>query len=55
MGVEPTSSAWKADVLAVVRHPHGPSGGAQTHEPRGPKPRVISNELKPDEKVGEPS
>ena len=21
MGVEPTSSAWKADVLAVVRHP----------------------------------
>ena len=22
MGVEPTSSAWKADVLAVVRHPH---------------------------------
>ena len=22
MGVEPTSSAWKADVLAVVRHLH---------------------------------
>ena len=22
MGVEPTSSAWKADVLAVVRQPH---------------------------------
>ena len=22
-GVEPSSSAWKADVLAVVRHPHG--------------------------------
>ena len=21
-GVEPSSSAWKADVLAVVRHPH---------------------------------
>lgn len=22
MGIEPTSSAWKADILAVVRHPH---------------------------------
>ena len=26
----------------------GPSGGAQTHEPRGPKPRVLSTELHPD-------
>ncbi len=25
----------------------GPSGGAQTHEPRGPKPRVLSTELHP--------
>ena len=26
----------------------GPSGGAQTHEPRGPKPRVLSTELHPE-------
>lgn len=26
----------------------GPSGGIQTHEPRGPKPRVLSAELHPD-------
>ena len=26
----------------------GPSGGTQTHEPRGPKPRVLSTELHPD-------
>ena len=29
----------------------GPSGGAQTHEPRGPKPRVLSTELYPDIKL----
>ena len=28
MGVEPTSSAWKADVLAVVRHLQGAVPGA---------------------------
>ena len=33
MGVEPTSSAWKADVLAVVRQPHNNST-YYTH-PRG--------------------
>ncbi len=22
MGVEPTSSAWKAEVIAIIRHPH---------------------------------
>lgn len=26
----------------------GPGGGIQTHEPRGPEPRVLSTELHPD-------
>ena len=32
MGVEPTSSAWKADILAVVRHLHayGAERGTRT-------------------------
>ena len=32
----------------LLRLPSGPSGGAQTHEPRGPKPRVLSTELHPE-------
>ena len=23
MGIEPTSSAWKAEVIAIIRHPQG--------------------------------
>ena len=33
MGVEPTSLAWKANVLAIVRHlQNGAGGGTRTHD-----------------------
>ena len=32
----------------MISEVFGPSGGAQTHEPRGPKPRVLSTELHPE-------
>ena len=32
-GIEPSSSAWKADVLAVVRHLHNNGAGEGTRTP----------------------
>ena len=37
-----------AVIVSMIAKGDGPSGGAQTHEPRGPKPRVLSTELHPE-------
>lgn len=37
-----------SEITCVISEVFGPSGGAQTHEPRGPKPRVLSTELHPE-------
>ena len=33
-GIEPASSAWKAEVLATIRHPHRQKSGLDAHSPQ---------------------
>ena len=56
-GIEPASSAWKAEVIAIIRCTHGGEGGVRTLAPaltRGSLSRGVLSASQPPHRVSHP-